>query len=316
MTRYTITFAHAEASTAFVVGGIVPLVLGLSLSVCGVALAIGSFETWYVRTIAQWTVLGAGVIGLLIVATVYGGPSSFAEDVRTIGIFSNVLIGGSVGGALTGVYAAQTKAAQRKLLNRQNRLVILNRLLHDRVMNAVTVIKGSAPLLRDGADTGLESVDAILEKAESIEAVMGSVHDLAEPGAGAERQPVDVPEAVETALQQARERHPDATFVAQSLPSDLSAYANHRLADVVGQLLKNGAEHAGVEAPAWPSPSTRPPTPRRSLCPTRGPGCRTRTGKHWRPARPSRNRGPLRRGSGCISCGYSSTRFGDPSTQR
>ncbi|MCS3628857.1 signal transduction histidine kinase [Salinibacter ruber] len=249
LTRYTITFAHAEASTAFVVGGIVPLVLGLSLSVCGVALAIGSFETWYVRTIAQWTVLGAGVIGLLIVATVYGGPSSFAEDVRTIGLFSNVLIGGSVGGALTGVYAAQNKAAQRKLLNRQNRLVILNRLLHDRVMNAVTVIKGSAPLLRDGADTGLESVDAILEKAESIEAVMGSVHDLTEPGAGAERQPVDVPEAVETALQQARERHPDATFVAQSLPSDLSAYANHRLADVVGQLLKNGAEHAGVEAP-------------------------------------------------------------------
>ncbi|WP_263784358.1 ATP-binding protein [Salinibacter grassmerensis] len=249
LTRYTITFAHAEAPTAFVVGGIVPLVLGLSLSVCGVALAIGSFETWYVRTIARWTVLGAGVIGLLIVATVYGGASSFAEDVRTVGIFSNVLIGGSVGGALTGLYAAQNQAAQRKLLNRQNRLVILNRLLHDRVMNAVTVIKGSAPLLRDDADSGLESVDAILEKAESIEAVMGSVHDLTEPGAEAEPQPVNVPEAVETALQRARERHPDATFVAQSLPSDVSAYANHRLADVVGQLLKNGAEHANLDAP-------------------------------------------------------------------
>lgn len=249
LTRYTVTFAHAEASTTFVVGGIVPLFLGLSLSVCGVALAVGAFETWYVRTIAQWTVLGAGVIGLLIVATIYGGPTSVSEDLRTVGIFSNVLIGGSVGGALTGLYAARNKATQRKLLNRQNRLVILNRLLHDRVMNAVTVIKGSAPLLRDDAPPGLESVDAILEKAESLEAVMGSVHDLTEPGTEAERQPVDVPETIETALQQARERHPDATFAAQSLPSDVSAYANHRLADVVGQLLKNGAEHANVDAP-------------------------------------------------------------------
>jgi len=249
LTRYTVTFAHAEAPMPFVVGGIIPLVLGLSLAVVGVALAVGSFETWYVRTIVCWTVLGAGAIGLLIMATVYGSGTSFSEDTRAVGIFSNVLIGGSVGGALTGLYAAQNKAVQRELLNRQNRLVILNRLLHDKVMNAVTVIKGSAPLLRDDADTGLESVDAILEKAESIEAVMDSVRDLAEPGTEAERQPVDVLNAVETALQQARTRHPDATFVAPSLPAELSAYANHRLSDAICQLLENGAEHADVDAP-------------------------------------------------------------------
>jgi anti-sigma regulatory factor (Ser/Thr protein kinase) len=92
-------------------------------------------------------------------------------------------------------------------------------------------------------------VDAILEKAESIEAVMDSVRDLAEPGTEAERQPVDVLNAVETALQQARTRHPDATFVAPSLPAELSAYANHRLSDAICQLLENGAEHADVDAP-------------------------------------------------------------------
>ncbi|WP_103029488.1 ATP-binding protein [Salinibacter altiplanensis] len=249
LTRYTVTFAHVEAPMTFVVGGVIPLVLGLSLSVCGVALTIGSFEAWYVRTIVQWTVLGAVAISVLIVATLYGGPTSFLEEVRTVGIFSNVLIGGSVGGALTGLYAAQNRAVRRKLLNRQNRLVILNRLLHDRVMNAVTVIKGSAPLLRDGADSGLEPVEAILEKSESLEAVMSSVQDLAEPGTEAERQPVDATDAIEEALRRARADHPNATFVAPPLPSELSVYANHRLADVVGQLLKNGAEHATVDAP-------------------------------------------------------------------
>lgn len=249
LTRYTVTFALSDAPVTFVVGGVLPLVLGLSLSVVGVVLAVGSFEKWYVRTIVLWTVLGAGTIGLLIVATIYGSGKSLFEGIRTVGVFSNVLIGGSVGGALTGLYAAENRAFQRELLNRQNRLVILNRLLHDEVMNAVTVIKGSAPLLREDAESGLNSVDAILEKAKSIEEVMSSVSDIAEPGPEAERQPVDVMEAVEKALLQARERHPDATFVAQDLPSGGSVYANHRLVDVLYQLLVNGAEHAGIDEP-------------------------------------------------------------------
>lgn len=233
----------------FVVGGVVPLALGLSLSVFGVALTVGSFERWYVRVVALWTALGAGTMGLLIVATIYGGGGPVFEGIRTVGIFSNVLIGGSVGGALIGLYAAQNEASQRELLNRQNRLVILNRLLHDEVMNAVTVIKGSAPLLRDDAESEIDSVGAILEKTKSLEEVMGSVADLAEPGAEAERRPVDVSDAVEEALRRARERHPDATFAVRDLPSEVSVYANHRLIDALYQLLVNGAEHAAVDEP-------------------------------------------------------------------
>lgn len=249
LTRYTVTFALTDAPVTFVVGGILPLILGLSLSVFGVALAVGSFERWYVRTIVLWTLLGATAIGLLILATVYGGGKSLFEEIRTVGIFSNVLIGGSVGGALTGLYAAQNKSVQRELLNRQNRLVVLNRLLHDEVMNAVTVIKGTAPLLKEEADSGLNSVEAILEKTESIEEAMSSVRDLAEPGPESERRPVEVARAIEDALQRARERHPEAEFVAQEIPSEVSVYTNHRIVDVLYHLLVNGAEHAGVEAP-------------------------------------------------------------------
>lgn len=249
LTRYTVTFAFADAPVPFVVGSLIPLLLGLSLSVFGVALAVGAFERWYVRTIALWTVLGSGGIAILILATIYGGGRSLFEGVQTVGIFSNVLVGGSVGGALIGLHAARNKAFQNELLNRQNRLVILNRLLHDKVMNAVTVIKGNAPLLRDDPDAEMDSVDAILEKAEALESVMGSVQDLAEPGSEAERQPVDVANAIETALQQVQERYPQAAFVVQRIPADVSVYANHRLVDVVCQLLENGAEHADVDEP-------------------------------------------------------------------
>lgn len=249
LTRYTVTFALLDAPVTFVIGGLVPLVLGLSLSVFGVVLAVGSFERWYVRIIVVWTLLGASTIGLLIIATVYGAGKSLFEETRTIGIFSNVLIGGSVGGALTGLYAAQNKAVQRELLNRKNRLVILNRLLHDEVMNAVTVIKGSVPLLEEDSDSGLDSGEAILEKARSIEEVMSSVGDIAEPGPKAGRRPVDVTDAIGKALQRAREHHPEARFDARGIRSSASVYASHRLVDVLYHLLVNGAEHADVESP-------------------------------------------------------------------
>ena len=285
LTRYTVTFALVDAPVAFVIGGVVPLVLGLSLSVFGVALTVGAFEREYVRTIVLWTVLGGGAIGLLILATIYGSGHSLFEEVQAIGVFSNVLIGGSVGGALTGLYAARNKAFQNELLNRQNRLVVLNRLLHDKVMNAITVIKGSAPMLRDDPDADMNSVEAILEKVQSIEAVMRSVGDLAEPGQEAERQPVEVAGAVETALQQERERHPDATFVAERLPADVSVYANHRLVDVVCQLLANGAEHAGADAPrVTVAVETEPDTVTISVS-DEGPGL------------PDRNREALERGT-------------------
>ena len=104
-------------------------------------------------------------------------------------------------------------------------------------------------MLRDDPGAEMDAVEAILEKVQSIEAVMSSVSDLAEPGQEAERRPVDVAGAIETALQQERARHPDATIVAGCLPSDVSVYANHRLVDVVCQLLANGVEHAGTDEP-------------------------------------------------------------------
>jgi len=260
LTRSTVTFALSGTTLAFVVGNLAPLVLGLSLSAFGVALAVGTFEQWYVRTIAGWTALGAGTIGLLVVATVYGSARHLLGEARVIGIFSNVLVGGSVGGALTGVYAAQGRSYERKLLNRQNRLVLLNRLLHDRVMNAVTVIKGSVPLLREQVRAGAgaeraeaegapDSVGAIVEKMEAIEETMSSVQDLAEPGSRAALEAVDVSTLVEEVLGRARKRHPDATFVAEGVPPGVSAYANRRLADALYQLAVNGAEHARQEAP-------------------------------------------------------------------
>ena len=260
LTRSTVTFALSGTTLAFVVGNLAPLVLGLSLSAFGVALAVGTFEQWYVRTIAGWTALGTGTIGLLVVATVYGSARHLLGEARVIGIFSNVLVGGSVGGALTGVYAAQSRSYERKLLNRQNRLVLLNRLLHDRVMNAVTVIKGSVPLLREQVRAGAgaegaeaegapDSVGAIVEKMEAIEETMSSVQDLAEPESRAALKAVDVSTLVEEVLGRARKRHPDATFVAEGVPPGVSAYANRRLADALYQLAVNGAEHARQEAP-------------------------------------------------------------------
>lgn len=249
LTRFTVTFAVTNTLITFAVGGILPLVMGLSLSAFGVLLTVGVLERPYVRTIVFWTILGLAVVGVLVVTTIYGSHLEF-DDHRTVtALFANILIGGSVGGALTGVYAGQNRRYQRELLNRKNRLVVLNRLLHDEVMNAVTVIKGVVPLLQEDEEEGIGSVDAILEKTASIEEVMSSVRDLAEPGREAEIQPMSVRDAVETAVERARQRHDDGQFVATSLPDDVTVCANRRLVDVLSQLLVNGAQHANTRNP-------------------------------------------------------------------
>lgn len=249
LTRATVTFAATDTPTTFLVGGILPLVLGLSLSAFGVVLTIGAFETAFVRTVVRWTLMGAGFIGVLVLVSVIGVGRTVLADGRAATLFSNVLIGGSVGGALLGGYAARNRTYQQELLHRQTRLVILNRLLLDEVMNAVTVIKGSVPLLKEDASPEVPLVDAIHEKAERIEEVMDVVRDLAEPDRELPITSMTISEVVDDVLTRARAAHPEVTFSAERVPDAVEVRATPRLADALFRLLADGAERATAEQP-------------------------------------------------------------------
>ena len=116
LTRFTVTLARYEDPLRFVVAGVVPLVLGLGLAAFGVVLVVGEFDRSFVRTVSGWCLAGAAAMLALVVLTLAGNDTALAmEPIRSQVYLSNFLIGGSIGGTLTGLYAGRNRRQRLRL---------------------------------------------------------------------------------------------------------------------------------------------------------------------------------------------------------
>jgi hypothetical protein len=145
LTRFIVAEAMAPSTspTGFLLGQGPFLVAGLTVSVVGVGLAVSTVDAPYANTVALWSTVGAGVMGLVLASSVLeasairGGMSSV--DLR---LGSKVVIGGLVGGTLTGFAIARNRRHQVALDHQNDRLVVLNRLLRHHVLNKANIISG------------------------------------------------------------------------------------------------------------------------------------------------------------------------------
>jgi two-component system OmpR family sensor kinase len=247
LTRFTVTTAATDTTASFLFAGVIPLVLGLGLSATGVLLAVGGFDRPFVRTIAAWCLLGTTVMAVLVGLTVLGSEAR-PDEMVTVGEqspFSTFLIGGAVGGALTGLYAARNRRYRRRLNAQTNRLVVLNRLLRDRVVNAATAISAHQEILERGYNGS--SVAVIGDQAAHIVETVERVTYLAETD-DERLGRVDLVESVESGLAAAREAHPDAEFVFDP-PDAVAVRASDRLETAVRHLLENAVEYGDSDSP-------------------------------------------------------------------
>jgi signal transduction histidine kinase len=250
LTRFTVTLALYETPVRFYLAGVVPLALGLGLSAFGVALTVADVERSLVRTTALWCVVGAGTMFVLVVLTLLGsttGDLLGLASIRSRSYLSNFLIGGSVGGTLTGLYAARNRRQRGELRQQTHRLEVLNRLLRHEVLNAVTVIRGYATLDADehpGTGAVIERRSATI--ARTIEEVKYLTRSASGTGtAGAVAVDSCLAESVETV----RDRHPDAR-ISIDLGSVLpTVRADDRLPRVFVHLLENAVVHADAVDP-------------------------------------------------------------------
>jgi signal transduction histidine kinase/uncharacterized membrane protein YagU involved in acid resistance len=251
LTRFTVTLALNQDPMRFYFAGVVPLVLGLGLAAFGVALAVADIEAVVVRTVAAWTVIGTLAMLVLVVLTLVGssadGMPAFS-DVQAQVYLSTFLIGGSVGGTLTGLYASLNRRQRVELERQANRLEVLNRLLRHEVLNALTVIRGYAPLV--GTDDG-RAADLIQERSDDIEATIDEVQYLARSARAAPAGGVSVGLAgvLEESAAAVRERFPDASVSVGPVPADLEVEADARLSNVFTQLLTTAAARAPADKP-------------------------------------------------------------------
>jgi signal transduction histidine kinase len=272
LTRFTVTLAIYEDPVRFYLTGVLPLVLGLGLSAFGVALVVADVDRSLVRTTALWCVAGAGAMLVLVVLTLSGSTTddmpAFATGAsRTY--LSNFLIGGSVGGTLTGLYAARNRRQRRRLREQANRLDVLHRLLRHEILNSLTAIRGYAALDDDGG----RAQEVIETRSEAIEETIEAVKHLT--GSTGTNQvsvaPVDVADPIEASVQTIERRHSDATVSVGLIPENLTAVADERLERIVVNLLENAIVHGDEADPVGVSVTATPSTVRIGVSDT-GPG--------------------------------------------
>ncbi len=246
LTRFTVTLAIYENPVRFYLAGILPLVLGLGLAAFGVALAVADVETTLVRTTAIWCAIGAGTMLVLVLLTLLGSTPGGMPDlasVRSRTYLSNFLIGGSVGGTLTGLYASTNRRQRGELKQQANRLKVLNRLLRHEVLNAVTVIRGQTDMEGETNDTN----EVIVSYSDAIVDTINEVKYLAqgpwanEPASAA----IDITDVLDRSIEKIREQYPDADIDVDIDADTLSVRANDRLERVFTHLLENAVVHSG-----------------------------------------------------------------------
>jgi signal transduction histidine kinase len=250
LTRFTVTLAIYEDPVRFYFAGVVPLVLGLSLAAFGVALAVLDVRTSLVRTTALWCVVGTGTMLVLVVLTLVGSNPGQMLDlgaVQSRTYLSNFLIGGSVGGTLTGLYAARNRRQRSELRQQTNRLEVLNRLLRHEVLNSLTAIRGYATLTEDES---AKARQVITDRSDAIESSIEEVKYLARSAETAERGAIDLRECLDASVATVREEYPEADIAVGAVPEDLRVLANERIDRVFVNLLENAIVHARTDEPS------------------------------------------------------------------
>lgn len=250
LTRFTVTLALYDDPIRFYFAGVIPLLLGLGLTAFGVALVVADVEPVLVRQTARWCLIGTGTMLLLAVLTVIGSSGGQVPTLETIQSelhLSNFLIGGAIGGTLTGLYASRTRRQQRAVRQLANRLEALNRMLRHEILNAVTIIRGYASLSESDHD---DKAEIIRKHSDAITATVDQVTYLTRSAKAETRQSsTDLARELQESVETVRGRYPDATITVSSLPDEVSVRANQRLAQVFTNLIENAITHTTAEEP-------------------------------------------------------------------
>ncbi|QLG51228.1 ATP-binding protein [Natrinema halophilum] len=250
-TRFTVTLAIYEEPIQFYLGGIVPLALGLGLAAFGMALAVADVKVSLVRTTALWCVIGFVTMFALVVLTILGSSQNGFADfatTRSQTYLSNFLIGGSIGGTLTGLYASRTQQQRSDLQQQANRLVVFNRLLRHEVLNAVSIIQGYATA---NSNENLDATKAIEESSLVIEQTIEEVKFLSQQTNQGKTPsvPVSLEECLRESISTVTDQHPNANVSVGNVPENLTVRANNRLPQVFTHLIDNSIVHAVDDNP-------------------------------------------------------------------
>ena len=249
-TRYTVLESIDPSATLseFLLGHAAFLVVGLGLTVYGIGLSVSSYDESFVNTIAGWSLLGSLSMVLVLGLTFVGNSGVAGGGVGTrSALVANVLISGSIGGALTGFRAASNDHNRRELAKQADRLTVLNRILRHEVLNKVNVIRGYADLGSEQTATEASSLQVIQRNADRIDDSITELRAIVGP-AGEHPVPTNVLPPLRAAIDDVSAAHPEATVTLDvDTRGEVRALADAHLDTALRHLLDNAIVYARTD---------------------------------------------------------------------
>ncbi|MFB6301070.1 MAG: ATP-binding protein [Halobacteriales archaeon] len=226
----------------FILAGLIPLAIGLSVTIYGVTLAIGAFSREYVNTVARYCFLGTltAVIVVVVTATetvVRGeGMQLFRQAPLLI---ANVLLGGVVVGVLMGDRSAENRKQQQEIRRQANRALYLNRVLRHEVINATTIIQGHAKRLVGTKTDASDIIQTITDASQRIDTTIDEIGDLIETKP---TSLIAVDRIIRTETEAIQSRFSTIETDVDNSREDVRVAADDRLQLVFRELLENAAQ--------------------------------------------------------------------------
>ena len=243
LTRYTVldTLDPDASLVAFLLGEAPVLVAGFALTAFGVGLAVSSRESAAVAVIAKWCLLGTAGMGVVIALT-YAAMPPESVMVAQSRLVANALVGGAVGGTITGVRSARLRRHREDEARQADRLTVLNRLLRHEVLNKVNVIDGYARVGDEQTDGGrtVEAWGVVRQHADAIDEAIAEVGVLTESTAS---RPTDLSAPLSDAVESVRTAHPSATIEADDPPA-VEVRGSPHLDELFEHLVENAVVHS------------------------------------------------------------------------
>jgi len=248
LTRYTVldTLDPGASLLSFLLGEAPVLVAGFALTAFGVGLTVSSRESVAVGVIAKWCLLGTAGMGV-VVALTYAAMSPGPVMTTQSRLVANALVGGAVGGTITGVRSARLRRHRADEARQADRLTVLNRLLRHEVLNKVNVIDGYARV-GDEQTEGGRTVDAwgvVRQHADAIDEAIAEVGVLTE---STTPRPTDLSGHLRDAVESVRAAHPSATVEADDAPA-VEVQGSPHLDVLFGHLVENAVVHSDRDDP-------------------------------------------------------------------
>lgn len=239
ITRFVVADSIAiDTALASIAIGIIPLVLGLSLTLFGVALAVGSFDRSYSRTVTRWAFITTAAMAIILVMTAIDSVLRGDSIGQTMGyglLIANVLLGGAISGVIIGDRAAANRRYRTEITRQADRATLITRILRHDVINAVTIIQGYASSI--GTQTKANPTQAIQDEVDRIISTIDSVDALSNDSSG-DLVPIDVTEVIASEIERCDSSHIEIDAGGTSYVS-----ADDRFRLIVRNLLENARTH-------------------------------------------------------------------------